>query len=468
MNTAVTMFRPEPALRQPPSSREAEQAVLGALMVLPEKFPEVADWLAADDFYFRDHRLIYAEIVERLATNGAADSVTLAEAFEANGTAEQVGGSSYLVELAGLHWQAANLKAYAEIVQEKSRLRQGIELGTRIANDCFAPAGKSAAEVLALAQSDLIRLAPDKRAVGPQAAKPLLKAWYEDLSRRAEAKAMPGLPTPWHDVNRITQGLQDGEVIVLAGRSNMGKSVLGMQLAAFAGLRETRTLLFSMEQTAPAVMNRCVSALADVPHDWLRKPNLEDDHHWARVTAAVPELTRAALLVDDSPRLSALQIRARAMREHLRKPIRLVVVDHLHEMALPSKQGEVIERADALRDLKALAKTLNCPVVVLAQLNRAATDTDRPQLKHLRGSGGIEEVADVVFFVHRPDYYDPADRPGLVELIIGKGRDIPTGNTINLRNRYDVMRADDWHGDVPQRSTPKGSWGRDRAAGGER
>jgi replicative DNA helicase len=159
------------------------------------------------------------------------------------------------------------------------------------------------------------------------------------------------------------------------------------------------------------------------------------------------------LLTDDTPRLSASQIAARAQREHLRAPVRMVLVDHLHEVKLPGKHGEVVERADALRDLKALAKRLGCPVVVLAQLNRGASkdpaEARRPRLTDLRGSGGIEEVADVVLFLHRPDYYKPDDMPGVIEVIVGKGRDIPTGKTIYLQNRFDVMRADDWEGPPP-------------------
>jgi replicative DNA helicase len=177
----------------------------------------------------------------------------------------------------------------------------------------------------------------------------------------------------------------------------------------------------------------------------------DSEIYWERTTRAIEQLTTLDGVIDEDPQLSALQVSARAKREHRKKPLRLVVVDHLHEMALPGKQGEVIERGQALRDLKALAKYLKCPVVVLAQLNRdGGDDGKRPQLKHLRGSGGIEEVADLVLLVHRPDYYNPNDRPGLVEVVVAKGRNVKTGSVIALQNRFDIMRADDWEGPEPE------------------
>lgn len=436
------------ALRQPPMSSEAEQSVLGGLMLDNASLVRVVDWLAEDDFYRRDHRMIYRGIRELAGAGKPFDSVTLGEWFEVNGLAEQIGGTGYLVELASTTPSAANLTAYAEIVAEKSRLRSGIELGTALANDCFESAGRSAADILAAAHSGLLALSPTRQ-TGLLPAKAGLQSMFQALCARWEDQALPGLPTPWAEVNTVTNGLQDAELIVLAARSNMGKSLLAFQLASFNALRGNRTAVFSLEQTAEAVMRRCVACLGEVPHHWLRQPSSEHDH-WAATNAAMKQLVVAPLWIDDSPRLTATQIRARAMREHLRKPLRLIVVDHLHEMGLPGKQGETIERGDAMRDLRAMAKDIGCPVVVLAQLNRGADDDGaRPRLKHLRGSGGIEEVADIVLFAHRPEYYNPGDNPGLLELIVGKGRDIESGKTIHLKWRGEFMRADDWTGDKP-------------------
>lgn len=442
-------------LRVPPQSVEAEQAVLGGLL-LPNAggaaWLQVSDWLTADHFYRHDHQLIFQAISELAAKEQPFDAVTVAEWFDSMGQAELVAGGGYLVELASTTPSAANIVAYAEIVRDKAVLRQIIEVGTDLVSSGFQPDGRDVPELLQGAQHRLTSLAPTPR-TGPISAKVGLRALFDDLQHRYEAKMLPGLPTPWRDINDLTHGLQDGEVVVIAARSNMGKSVIGFQLSAFNALRGNRTVRFSLEMTADQALRRDVAALGEIPHSWLLEPQGEDER-WSRVTEAIRELRDAPLLIDESPRLTAPQIAARALREHLRAPVRMVLVDHLHEVKVPGKQGEVIERADALRDLKALAKNLGCPVVVLAQLNRGSAGNDRaesrrPRLTDLRGSGGIEEVADVVLFLHRPDYYNPNDMSGVIEVTVGKGRDIPTGRTIYLRNRFDVMRADDWEGSLP-------------------
>jgi replicative DNA helicase len=414
---------------------------------------QVSEWLSADHFYRRDHQLIYRAVTELAAKEQPHDAVTVGEWFESMGQAEEIGNSSYLVELASTTASAANIVAYAEIVVGTAHQRQLIAAGTDLVNAGFQPDGRDVPEIIQETQSRLSLLSPSRR-TGPLPVKAALIALHDDLERRHEARDLPGLPTPWRDLNDLTHGLQNGEVVLIAARSNMGKSVLGFQLSAFNALRGHRTVRFSLEMTSQQAVRRDVAALGGIPHAWLLDPNRGDDDHWGLVSEAYRKLHGAPLVIDDTPRLSALQISARAQREHLRSPVRMVLVDHLHEMRLPGKQGEVIERADALRDLKAVAKHLGCPVVVLAQLNRGSAGNDRadarrPRLTDLRGSGGIEEVADVVLFLHRPDYYNPNDMPGVIEVAVGKGRDIPTGRTIYLRNRFDVMRADDWDGPLP-------------------
>lgn len=438
-----------------PHSVEAEQAVLGGLL-LPHAgaaaWLQVCDWLTPEHFY-RDKHIAILKAVQDLTERGQpTDAVTVGEWFDAQGRSSEVAGGAYLVELASTTPSAANIVAYAEIVVGKAHLRRLIEIGTNLVNTGFQPDSREVPEIVQETQHRLAELSPTRR-TGLLPVKAGLTALYEDLIRRYEAKALPGLPTPWSDLNDVTHGLQDGEVIVIAGRSNMGKSVFGFQLSAFNALRGNRTARYSLEMTADAALRRDVAALGDIPHRWLLDPR-DGEENWPRIHEAFRRLQQAPLLTDDSPRLTAAQVSARAQREHMRAPLRLVLVDHLHEMKLPGRQGEVIERADALRDLKALAKNLNCPVVVLAQLNRGAAghdrvETRRPRLTDLRGSGGIEEVADVVLFLHRPDYYEPADMPGVIEVTVGKGRDIPTGKTIFLRNRFDVMRADNWEGASP-------------------
>jgi replicative DNA helicase len=443
----------ESALRIPPHSDEAEQAVLGGVMLAPERFADVQDVLTASDFYRRDHALIWQAIAELVEKDQPIDAVTVGEWFASQGQIEQVAGGSYLIELASTTPSAANVVAYAEIVQEKARLRQAIDIGTNIVNGAFGR-GKSAEDILGEAQLALLHATPSK-VTGPRVYRDVLRTWYDHLAEKAAGTRKKAMPTPWGDVNKHIHGLEDGQVYILAARSNMGKSVAGFQVARFSALRGERTMLYSMEMNSDQVANRDIAAIGTVPHEWLLDPEKGSDDYWTRVTNAYRDLQAIDLHIDDSPQLNSRQIIARTKRAHLQKPVRLVVVDHLHEMSLPGKQGEVIERPQALRDLKGLAKDLRCPVFVLAQLNRgAAAPTNglvaRPTMTSLRGSGGIEEVADVVLFLHRPDYYDPNDRPGLVEVIVGKGRDIKTGEVIPLRNRFDVMRLDDWEGDLPK------------------
>ena len=461
------------SLRVPPQSEDAEQNVLGSLMLVPEALVQVADWLAPDDFFRRDHRLIYEAILGLAAKKQPFDVVTLGDWFAAGDSARDIGGTAYLIELATTQASAANIIAHAEIVVGKARLRNAITIGTELVNDAFQPNGRDVIEITQRAQQSLLRMAPSPR-VGPKSAKTVLASLYEDLQRRYEAKTMPGLPTPWLELNKATHGFQDGEACLIAARTNVGKSLMGFQVAAFNALRKNRTLIFSLEMTAEAVMRRTVAALVGIPHEWLIEPNDKTEiDYWPMVTDAYRQLGVAPLEIDDTPLLSAAQISARAHRSHLQAPLRMVLVDHLHDMALPGKQGEVIERAMALRELKALSKSLGCPVIVLAQLNREAAGDEenpkRPILKNLRGSGGIEEVADVVLLLHADN-----NVPDGVEIIVAKGRDIKTGHSFFLKSRKDIMRFEDWDGRQPSkcveaqrtRGIPSNrTSGRDRAAG---
>lgn len=448
------------SVRIPPNAVDAEQAVLGGLMLDPKALPRVAAILAEADFYRRDHQLIYRAILELAERRKPHDAVTLGDWFEANGLAEQIGGPGYLIELANTTPSAANIGAYAEIVRDKAMLRRLIEAGTGIVNDAFQPDGREVDEVLAEAAARIASVAPTAGArAGARDPKAAMKAWFEALQLRAEAPGrLVGLPTPWQRLNAITRGLRPGRLYVLAGRPSMGKSVLGIQLATFTACRGDRAALFSLEMTDEEVRERCVSLLQDVPQDWLTKPD-DDDAQWSRVTRAVATLVQAPLYVDDAAGLTADQIAYRALGMHLDAPLKLVVVDHLHELRIDPDRA-VDSYGDACRRLKALAKEIDAPVLLIAQLNRAAgVHVRRPTLTDLRASGRIEEVADGVLFIHRDDYYAAqegreSDRPGVIELIVAKGRGFRAGDTVYLRNRYDVARADDWDGPLPRPPEP--------------
>lgn len=434
------------AERELPVSIEAEQAVLGGLLLAPATLPKVADWLAEGDFYQADHRLIFRAILALASADKPFDPVTLGEWLEAN-DAPGLGG--YLIDLASQTPSAANAVAYAEIVVERARLRQAIGLGATLIERAYAKGATSDA-VTGYAQTALAGFAPVKT-TGLLPSRDGLKSWWQSVLERTDQPGMIGLPTPWAELNTATKGLRGGRLYVLAGRPGMGKSIIGGQQAAFTALRGDRAALFSLEMSAEEVHQRNVAALANVPHDFLESPT-SDSPHWGAVSAAVGELNAAALLVDDSPGLTASQLCARAERAHLQSPLKLIVVDHLHEMAVDPKD-RVNALGDAARRLKGLAKRLNVPVLLLAQLNRGATgrENKRPTMADLRASGAIEEVADAIFLLHREDYYDANTHlRDVVELHIAKGRNLRSGVTINLLNNYGCMRADDWRGALPQ------------------
>lgn len=460
-------FREPEPLRAPPQAVEAEQSVLGALMLANDALPKVADWLTPEDFYRRDHGLIYRAICEQAEARKPFDAVTLGDWFEAQGLSDQVAGGAYLIELASAAFSAANLVAYAEIVREKAVLRKLIEIGTEIVNDGFQPNGKGTDEIVADASRALVELKGNPRAGGLLPASAGLNDWFEDLQRRYEGGgAMTGLPYPWAEVNRVTHGLQDGELTIIAGRPSMGKSIAGLNLALMNALRGVNVAYVSLEMTTRQVNRRCISSLSSVPHDWLLAPDREQESYWPLVSDAVRQMKAASLLVDDSSGLTAVQIAARLRRAHMRKPLQLIVLDHMHDVRLPGKRDARFEVGDIAGMGKDLAKEFGCPAVWLAQLSRGLENRadKRPTMADLRESGEIEQKADVIWFLYREDYYQrntPGwQRQNAVELILGKGRDLNVEDAnVTLRAEFDCMRMSDWdwarHGPIPDRVKPK-------------
>jgi len=434
-----------------PYSREAEESALAGLMLNNDRLVDVQDWLRADHFHVASHRATYAAILALAERDQPFDGVTVCEWLGSQGNEQSDAAGRAALGIASNAYTTANVIAHAEIIVQRANLRQLIEIGQQMVQAGRNPQGQSAEAIAAKVGADLSLIAP-LRAVGLKPYKVALKKLASDFEMRKSGERQLGLPTPWKGVNKAIGALMPGQVYVLAARSNQGKSTLAFQLARFSGLRGTRTGLFSMEMNDSDVAARDVSAIGNVPFDWvmgLAEKEDDEDIHWGNFTAGIKTLIGANIVIDDDPQLSAAAIVARSKRAHRQEPLGLLVIDHLHEMALPGKQGEVIERGQALRDLKGLAKQLGMPVVVLAQLNREAAKGGRPTIADIRGSGGIEEVADVILFIHRPDVYNPADRPGLVEVIVGKGRNVKTGTVVSLRNRFEYQRADDWEGADP-------------------
>ncbi len=461
-----------------PRSIDAEQAVLGGLMIQPAAHAKIADWISEDDFYRRDHRLIYRAISWLVQHDKPCDAVTLGEWIAASKVEGLVGDVSYVIELANSTPSAANIVAYAEIVAEKSRLRKAIDLGHSVATEAAKP-GAEAGLIVANAMRSLVQLEASKLRGGLQPTKPLLRSWFAEMNRMYESgDRVTGMPTPWRELNEATRGMQDGELIVIAGRPNMGKSVAGLNIASFTALRGGRTAVFTLEMTARQVLNRCISAMGGIPYDWIRAPHQQGDSelYWPRITNVTTELLAAPLLIDEQPKITIEQLRARCLREHMRAPLRLVLVDHVHIMGRKG-ENEVRELGEISGGLKALAKELNCPVVALAQLNRGVESrTDkRPSMSDLRASGEIEQDADLILLLYRDDYYNTGTHlRGVVEMIVGKGRDVRSGQVVHLANRFDEMRLDDWEGALPEREVaPKvaggfrGRFGGKRAASGD-
>lgn len=446
-------------LMMPPHSADSEQAVLGGLMLNEKALLQISDWLTDDHFYLEKHRLIYRAICDLAAKGQPHDAVTLGEWFHAQGVSEQVGGASYVIELVNTTASAANITAYAEIVREKARLRDLVDRGTALASAAMAP--RADASLLASeAMSALAAVTTDPQRGGLRPVRAAMSSWYAQLQQRFDSdETMTGLETPWECVNDCTMGWQRGDLIVFAGRTSMGKSVLGFQAAVFNGLRGNRTDIFSLEMREDQVIQRSVAAVGRVPHEHLRKPKQMFEADWPLVSDAGAKISAAPILIDDQSGLTVQQIVARAKRQHMRSPTSLIVVDHLHEIRRPGKDP-VGELGMIARELKTLAKTLMVPVILLAQLNRSndSAKDRRPTNASLRASGEIEEVADVIFLIHREDYYDRKTHlKGVIELIIGKGRDLPIGETLYLKNRFDEMRAVDWEGPLPTAKSVKDS-----------
>ena len=440
---ARTGFRQDPhdsrieQLRVPPNSIEAEQAVLGGLMLAPEAYDRINDKLTPNDFYRRDHQLIYRAIGELAERNRPFDAVTLGEWFESQGHMELVAGGAYLVELASTTPTAANITAYAEIVRDKAVMRQLIEVGTEIVNDAFQPEGKESDEMLAVAEQKVFAIA-EQGARGRTdfvAMNDALKDAFEVLRVRSESGGtVTGLPTGYTEFDMMTAGLQPTDLVILAARPAMGKTTLALNMAEYAAIKSKKAVaIFSMEMSAGQLAMRLISSVGRINATRLRTGQLEDED-WSRVTSAIRILKdQAKVFIDDTPGLSPDVLRSKARRLKREHDLGLIVIDYLQLMSVPgNNENRATEISEISRSLKGLAKELNVPVIALSQLNRSLeTRTDkRPVMADLRESGAIEQDADMIVFIYRDDYYNKETSPdkGLAEIIIGKQRSGPTGS----------------------------------------
>ena len=442
-------------LRVPPQSVDAEQAVLGGLMLDPNAFDRVADQLTDADFYRRDHQLIFRAIRELSEKSKPFDAVTLGEWFESQGLGEQVAGGAYLVELAGTTPSAAHIKAYAEIVRDKAVLRQLIEVGTTIVNDGFQPEGRESSELLAKAEQEVFAIA-EAGSRGRQDFTPVNRALTEAFevlqSRYNSGGGVTGMATGYTEFDEMTAGLQPTDLIILAARPAMGKTTLALNIAEYGAMKSKKAVaVFSMEMSASQLALRLISSMGRVNATRLRTGQLEDED-WSRVTSAIKMLREVKIFIDDTPALSPDVLRSKARRLKREHGLGLIVIDYLQLMQVPgNSENRATEISEISRSLKALAKELNVPVIALSQLNRSLeTRTDkRPVMADLRESGAIEQDADLIVFIYRDDYYNKENSPdkGLAEIIIGKQRNGPTGTVklafLNALTRFENLAGYD-------------------------
>ncbi len=422
------------ALRVPPHSIDAEQSVLGGLMLAPDALDRVADRLAEQDFYRKDHRLIWRAINELANKGMPCDAVTLGDWFDTNGLAEMAGGAGYLIELANNTPSAANITAYAEIVREKSVLRQLIDAGTSITEDGYRPQGQSVQEVLENAEQRVFHIAESgargkKDSVSMREA---VKDAFRLLSERYENRGqLTGITTGFTDLDNLTSGLQPSDLIIVAARPSMGKTAFALNIAETAALRNKKPVaVFSMEMSSSQLAFRLISSVGRIHQQRLRNGDLEEED-WPRVSNAISILSEAKIFIDDTPSLSPVELRSRSRRLHREHGgLGLIVVDYLQLMQVPgSKENRATEISEISRSLKGLAKELNVPVVALSQLNRSLEQRadKRPMMSDLRESGAIEQDADVIMFIYRDEYYNKETQDkGMAEIIIGKQRNGPT------------------------------------------
>ncbi|MFN2338160.1 MAG: replicative DNA helicase [Gammaproteobacteria bacterium] len=424
------------SLKIPPHSIQAEQSVLGGLMLENSAWDEVADRLTDEDFYRRDHRLIF-EAIRTLVDQGSPyDVITLSEWLGKQDALDTAGGLSYLGTLAKNTPSAANIRAYAEIVREYSVLRQLIGVGTSIANSGYFPEGRDAKELVDHAEQQVFQIAEQGShgRNGFVRIKDLLSAAVDKIDELFHRdNPITGVPTGFNDFDELTAGLQNSDLIIVAGRPSMGKTTYAMNIAENAAIREKiPTAVFSMEMPGEQLAMRLMSSLGHIDQHKVRTGKLEDDD-WPRLTSAVSILAEAPLFIDDTPALSPTDLRARARRLKREHGLGLIVVDYLQLMQTGrgGSDNRTNEISEISRGLKALAKELHVPVIALSQLNRGLEQrpNKRPVMSDLRESGAIEQDADVIVFIYRDEVYNP-DSPdkGTAEIIIGKQRNGPIGS----------------------------------------
>ncbi|EPI5644322.1 replicative DNA helicase [Neisseria gonorrhoeae] len=426
------------ALSLPPHSMEAEQSVLGGLMLENPAWDRIVDVVSGEDFYRHEHRLIFRSIAKLINEGRPADVITVQEDLQRNEELEAAGGFEYLITLAQNTPSAANIRRYAEIVRERSIMRQLAEVGTEIARSAYNPQGRDAGRLLDEAENKVFQIAEStaKSKQGFLEMPDLLKEVVQRIDMlysRDNPDEVTGVPTGFIDLDKKTSGLQPGDLIIVAGRPSMGKTAFSINIAEYVAIeKHLPVAVFSMEMGGAQLVMRMLGSVGRLDQSVLKTGRLEDEH-WGRLNEAVVKLSDAPMFIDETPNLTALELRARARRLARRFDGRLglIVIDYLQLMAASGRSdNRASELGEISRSLKALAKELQVPIIALSQLSRTVEQrTDkRPMMSDLRESGAIEQDADLIMFMYRDEYYNQESQmKGYAECIIGKHRNGPVG-----------------------------------------
>jgi replicative DNA helicase len=454
------------ALRVPPHSNESEQSLLGALLIDNNALDRVADVVSGDDFYRDEHRRIWRHISRLIESGKAADVVTVHESIEASEDKGKTGGAAYLAGLSMNTPSSLNIRRYAEIVRGRSIQRRIAQVGTEVAEAALGPQTIEPDQLLDEAENKIFAISATlvARGDGPQPIQGLLVKVYEridHLHSQDNPSGITGVPTGFTELDQRTAGMQPGDLIVVAGRPSMGKTAFALNVAEQVALPcALPVVIFSMEMSGQSLSQRMLSSLARVDAHKLRTGRLNDEE-WSTLTEGMERMQAAKIHIDESAALTALEVRARARRlKREYSKLGLVIVDYLQLMATKGKENRATEVGDISRAMKQLAKELDCPVMLLSQLNRDVEKRHdrRPMMQDLRESGAIEQDADVILFLYREEVYRPDDEEakGRAEVIIGKQRNGPIGRVdLTYLGRFTRFMNAAWeHGQprVPKRA----------------
>jgi len=440
----------------PPQNIEAEQSILGAVLIENEALNKVLEVLEGDDFYREAHQKIFACMVELYERNEPLDLITLTNQLKKKKKLEEVGGASYLAGLVDAVPTAANVSYYTKIVKEKSTLRKLISTATEIVTQSYQE-GKDLDDFLDEAEQAIFSISAHKIKPSFYPMKEIVKESFKAIEELYEKKELiTGIPSGFKDLDGKTAGFQRSDLIVVAGRPSMGKTAFCLNVAQYAAIHTgVPTAIFSVEMSKEQLATRMLCSEARVDSARLRSGFLSESD-WPKLTMAASTLSEAPIFIDDTPAISVLELRAKARRLQAERGLQLVIVDYLQLMrgrsGVERREQEISEIS---RSLKALAKELNIPVMAISQLSRKAEDRPgrKPQLSDLRESGAIEQDADVILFIYRDEVYNPSsDQKGLAEVIIGKQRNGPTGKVeLSYAPEYTTFK-DLYRGDYDEMS----------------